>query len=84
MGRFILRYQGKGAKPQDDVQRLLTLSGAKLVDESPRMLLVDAPVAEALQSAVESADGWSMDAERSVELPPTHPNLGKPRPRTPR
>jgi hypothetical protein len=84
MGRFILRYQGKGAKPAEDVQRLLTLSGVKLVDESAKMLLVEAPVAETLKAAVESADGWSIALEHSVELPPTHPDLGKPRPKLPR
>jgi hypothetical protein len=81
MCRYILRYQGQGAKPQDDVQRFRALSGVKLIDESSRMLLVEAPCVESLQAAVESAGCWSISDERSVELPPIHPNLDKPRPK---
>jgi hypothetical protein len=81
MSRYILRYTGAGAKPHDDVERLRALAHIKLIDESSKMLLVEAPSLESLQTAVEGAGCWSITPEESIPLPPVHPELGKPRPR---
>jgi hypothetical protein len=81
MSRYILRYHGEGAKPHDDVQRFRCLPEVKLIDESSKMLLVDAPSAESLQAVLDTSGRWSISPEESMELPPRHPDLAKPRPR---
>jgi hypothetical protein len=80
MGRFILRYQGAGAKPQSDVKKFRSLSNVKLVDESAKMLLVEAPTEDSLRDTVGEVDGWAICPECSFELPPPHPKLRKNKP----
>jgi hypothetical protein len=44
MARFVLRYRGVGAKPADVLAEVLKLvPSARIVDESSRMVLVEAP-----------------------------------------
>ena len=77
MGRFILRFQGPGPKPAEDVARLCRLAGAKVLDDSsPRMVLVEAPE-DALRAALGQTAGWVMSRERSYSLPPSHPVADK-------
>jgi hypothetical protein len=80
MARFILRYQGAGTKPQSDVRKFSSLSNVKLVDESAKMLLVEAPTEESLVDAVSDVEGWAICPECSIELPPPHPKLRKNKP----
>jgi hypothetical protein len=80
MARFILRYQGAGTKPQSDVKKFSGLSNVKLVDESAKMLLVEAPTQESLVDAVSDVEGWAICPECSIELPPPHPKLRKNKP----
>ena len=82
MGRFILRYQGAGAKPQSDVKKFSSLSNVKLVDESAKMLLVEAPTEKSLADAVADVEGWAICPECSIELPPPHPKLRKNQPKS--
>jgi hypothetical protein len=83
MGRFILRYHGQGAKPPRDVERFRALPGARLLDDSTRMLLIEAPEA-ALRELIDQVQDWSLTPERTYHLPKSHPNLAQPKPRPPR
>jgi hypothetical protein len=80
MGRYILRYQGHGAKPQSDVKKFRALSNVKLVDESAKMLLVEAATEESLLDTIAEVVDWSICPECSLELPPPHPKLRKNKP----
>jgi hypothetical protein len=79
MNRFILRYQGEGPKPAEDVNRIRSLQNIKVLDESsPRMLLVEAPGAR-LKALVESMPEWVLTPQRMIPLPDPRP---KPRKRS--
>jgi hypothetical protein len=79
MNRFILRYQGEGPKPAEDVSRIRSLQNIKVLDESsPRMLLVEGPGAN-LKALVESMPEWVLTPQRMIPLP--DPRL-KPRKRS--
>jgi hypothetical protein len=68
MARFILRYRGSGPRPDADAERIATLSGVEVIDDSGRMLLVDGPEGP-LRSAVAALPGWTIGEERAVPLP---------------
>lgn len=73
MDRFILRYQGKGSKPQWNVQQIRSLQNITVVDDSsPRMILVDAPEDE-LRALVDSMPDWVMSREKTYRLPDPRP-----------
>ena len=76
MGRFILRYEGSGPKPDEDVARVRDLRDTTVLDDSPRMLLVEAPE-EVLRAHFDGKTDWVVSREQSYELPPRHPSLGK-------
>ena len=79
MNRFILRYQGEGSKPAEDVNRIRSLENIKVLDESsPRMLLVEGPGAN-LKALVESMPEWVLTPQRMIPLPDPRP---KPRKRS--
>ena len=40
-GRYILRHISSGPKPESDLLRIRNTPGVKIIDESPRMLLVE-------------------------------------------
>jgi hypothetical protein len=44
VARFILRFTGPGEVPREDLARIRALPGAKIIDNSARMLLVEAPL----------------------------------------
>ena len=72
MSRFILRYRGTGPKPDEDVQRIRALPNTIVLDDSPRMLLVEAPEDE-LKAALASMREWVMSQERMIPLPDPRP-----------
>ena len=77
MDRFILRFQGKGIKPAEEIERLCKQAGARVLDDSsPRMVLVEA-AEEALRAALDRTSNWVMSRERSYALPPRHPVADK-------
>jgi len=79
MNRFILRYQGEGSKPAEDVNRIRSLENIKVLDESsPRMLLVEGAGAR-LKALVESMPEWVLTPQRMIPLPDPRP---KPRKRS--
>lgn len=78
MGRFILRYEGSGPKPDEDVAQVRGLRETTVLDDSPRMLLVEAPE-EVLRAHFDGKADWVVSREQSYELPTGHPGLGKAR-----
>jgi hypothetical protein len=74
MARYILRFTGKGASTGDAKHRLTKLPDVQIVDESLRMLLVEAPP-EAIGRLTEELPGWTSTLERTIPLPDPRPKL---------
>lgn len=72
MGRYIVRYVGEGRRPSADVQRILTAPGLTVLDQTPRMLLVEGG-ARGLKSLLGSMSGWTCTPERAFRLPDPRP-----------
>lgn len=68
MGRYIVRFRGPGAKPADALERILHIVGARVLDDSPRMMLIEAVDDAPLRSALD-ARTWQITEEKSYELP---------------
>lgn len=77
MPRFIIRYRGQGDRPQDAVKKVQDIQGASVLEDSGRMMLVEAPE-HALRNALASEDwiissavGYAVpDTRKKVEGPP--------------
>lgn len=72
MGRYIVRYVGEGLRPEADVQRIRSSAGLTVLDESSRLMLVEAS-AKRLESLLGSLPGWSWSPERAIRLPDARP-----------
>ena len=68
--RFILRYRGDGDTPEADVAQLRSLSDAEVVDESPKMLLIESEP-EALRALIATLADWMMAPEQQYGVPDT-------------
>lgn len=77
MRRFILRYRGEGARPQDAVEKIRAIGGASVLEDSARMLLVEAPEQELRQALGSEAD-WIVAPEVTYEVPDTRKKVRKP------
>ena len=75
--RFILRYRGEGAGPEDDVARVREIDDAVVVDSSPRMLLVESEP-EPLRELVDALPDWVMGPERTYAVPDTRKKVERP------
>lgn len=73
--RFVLRYQGTGPPPGADLARIADLSGAVILDSSPRMLLVEAD-ADGLGVLAATLADWVMAPEQHLPLPDTRRRAG--------
>ena len=74
MNRYILRFRGAGRKPAADVERVRALPQTTVLDDSSRMLLVEAP-AEELETALKDLPDWSMSEEQTLTLPDPRPRV---------
>lgn len=74
MNRYILRFRGAGRKPAEDVERVRALPHTTVLDDSSRMLLVEAP-AEELETALRDLPDWSMSEEQILTLPDPRPRV---------
>ena len=72
MGRYILRFTGTGAKPAADVKRIRSASKLTVLDDSARMLLVEASQ-ERVREVISSMPGWTWTPERTIRLPDSRP-----------
>ena len=78
MGKFILRYRGDGSKPEAAVCRIRALPELRVIDEdSPRMLLVDAPEAP-LRALVADLPDWMLSEQRAYRVPERQPTVRQP------
>ncbi|MDQ6605530.1 MAG: hypothetical protein M3Z06_03175 [Actinomycetota bacterium] len=76
--RFVLRFQGDGAKPADDVARIRDLPEASIIDESSaRMMLVESRE-QPLRALVDSLPGWALAPEQTIPLPDTRERIKRP------
>jgi len=67
LNRFILRFRGN-EKPRDQIDRIRALPGMKLLDESPRMLLVEGP-GDLLRDLIKSMPDWVLVPQGTISLP---------------
>jgi hypothetical protein len=74
MKKYILRFTGSGAKPAVDVARIRKSEGVTVLDEAPRMVLVQCAKTRAKQ-LVDGLENWVMTEERTVELPNPRPKV---------
>ncbi|MDQ3928100.1 MAG: hypothetical protein M3328_03020 [Chloroflexota bacterium] len=68
MERYILRYQGSGPKPEEDVEHLRKMQNVNLLDDSPRMVLVEGQEDE-LQHFVANTPKWIIIPEKMLSVP---------------
>ena len=74
MGRFILRFTGKGEKPAGDVARVRAHKQVKIIDDTARMLLVEAPLG-ALERLMSDLADWHLAPEQMLRLPDPRPRI---------
>jgi len=72
MGRYILRFTGTGPKPAVDVMRIRAAAKLTVLDDSARMLLVEASE-EHIKEMISSMPGWTWSPERTIRLPDSRP-----------
>ena len=72
MGRYILRSTGTGSKPTADMKRIRAAPRVTVLDDSGRMLLVEASE-ERVKELVSAMSGWSWSPERTIRLPDPRP-----------
>jgi hypothetical protein len=72
IGRYILRFRGVGATPAEDVRLIRSVHGARVIDQSDRTLLVEAPDGE-LRRLMPNLSRWVIGDENSVPLPDARP-----------
>jgi hypothetical protein len=70
--RYILRFTGKGPKPEADVKCIRAAPKLTVIDDSPRMLLVEASE-EHVRRMISSMPGWTWSPERTIRLPDSRP-----------
>lgn len=68
MPRYIARFRGVGASPAETILRIKQLDGAKVLDESPRMMLIEAPDESVLRAVLDPST-WLLTEEAFYELP---------------
>lgn len=73
---YILRYRGGGRIPKAEAQRVSELPGVGVLDDSPRMLLIES--AHPVERLQPELPDWSISEEQSVPLPqPPKPKILK-------
>jgi len=72
MGTYILRYTGSGRRPAADVRRIRATPKLAVLDDAPRMLLVEAS-AQRVKALAASLRGWVCNPERTIRLPDPRP-----------
>jgi hypothetical protein len=74
MGRYIVRYVAEGTRPAADVKRIRAVPELTVLDESSRMMLVEASE-KGLKKLMDALPGWSWSPERTIRLPDRRPKL---------
>jgi hypothetical protein len=71
MSRFIVRYTGRGSAPAEDLALIRSLPQVTILDETPRMVLVEAP--SSTQDQLQELKSWVVAEEKSFSLPDPRP-----------
>jgi hypothetical protein len=73
VGRYIVRYTGKGAPPAGALEGIAAATGVHVVDRAGRMLLVDAEEEQLLHHAISgsgvAASDWLVAPEMMYAQP---------------
>jgi hypothetical protein len=72
MSRFVLRYSGSGTASTDRALQSVARAGARVLDASGAMLLVECDAAEA-KSLRSALPDWKIVAQRQVAPRPRQP-----------
>jgi hypothetical protein len=75
MSQFILRYGGSSSIPEDHLESIRTVPGLKVLDQSPKMLLVDGDEST-LREKLRDKPGWSIHTQSAYPLPDTRQKIG--------
>lgn len=75
MTRYILRYGGSQSIPAEHLDSIRSIPGLKVIDQSPKMLLVDGDEAT-LRGKLSNMPGWSLHPEVEYPLPDTRKKVG--------
>jgi hypothetical protein len=75
MNRYILRYGGASSIPDAHLENIRSIPGLKVIDESPKMLLVDGEE-PSLREKLKDMPEWSIHPEQDYPLPDTRKKLG--------
>lgn len=78
MPRFVVRYRGSGQRPQDAVDRIGAVAGARVIDDAGPMLLVDAPREDDLRAALDNPTDWLVAPEVTYPIPDTRKRIERP------
>jgi hypothetical protein len=73
MSRYILRYSGPVA-PAEQVRRIRSASKLRVIDESPKMLLVEGDDQD-IRNSIADESGWQVVPERTVRVPGPRPKI---------
>ncbi len=77
MPRFVVRYRGKGERPQDAVDKVQGIEGASVLEDSGRMMLVEAPE-QALRNALAPETDWMISPQVIYSIPGTRKKIQAP------
>lgn len=81
MSLYVLRYKGEGPKPVEQVEKIHSLTIAKVVDDSaPRMTLIESEASlDALSELIKTMglDRWVVREDATVALPDTNYHIKK-------
>ncbi len=74
MGRYVVRYIGRGVAPDTDQATIRNRPGVKVLDESRGMLLVQAS-AETADELAKVLPKWIVTLEQTFPLPDARPRV---------
>jgi hypothetical protein len=77
MPRYILRYKGTGAKPESDLAHIRNQSTLAVVDESPRMLLVESDP-KTIGRLRDNLSDWLVTPETQIAVPDPRQGIKRP------
>ena len=76
VSRFVLRYAGPAAPPAQ-TQRIRSSAKVHVLDDSPKMLLVEGEDSD-VETLLADLPDWKALREQSVRLPDGRPKLDRP------
>ena len=68
MRRYIARFRGVGPSPSETVEKVKQIDATTILDESPRMMLIEAPDDSALRAVLDPST-WLLSEETFYDVP---------------